>query len=167
YRESSVPLPPDTRQYAEALAADTPLDAVSLQLRVVQLMRTLAPEHARELFEWIALKPEAPACDTLLAPATDAYYLALAAIARDTFPATAAGRADALNFFELFAWRARLPSEMPSVARAIARLRKTHDEAAYFEGMLRLLLETSEGNARGFAVAGGETILRVAELAVA
>jgi hypothetical protein len=88
HRASSVPLPAATRQYAEALAADTPLDAVSLQLRVVQLMRTLDPAHARELFEWIALAPEPSGCETTLVPATDAYYLALAAIARDTFPRT-------------------------------------------------------------------------------
>lgn len=166
-RQTAAPLAVDTRQHAEALAGDTPLDAVSLQLRVVQLMRTLEPAHARELFEWIAMAPDAAGCATALVPDADAYYQALAAVARDSFPANTAGRADALNFFELFAWRAHLPSEMPAVARAVVRLRRTPEEAAYFERVLQILLETSNADARGFAVAGGQTILRVAELELA
>lgn len=164
YRRTSAPLPPDTRQHAEAIAADTPLDTLSLQVRVVQLMRLLHPVHARELFEWIALSVEPSACDSALVPALDEYYLALATLARETFPKTSAGRADALSFLELYLWRARLPSEMPAVVRALDRIRRTREEAAYFERLLYVLLESSNADPRGFSVAGADTVQRVTEL---
>ena len=167
YRRTSAPLPVDTRQHADALAADTPIDALSLQLRAVQLMRTLDPPHARELFESIALSIDPASCDTPLSPSVDDYYTALAAVARTTFPSTPEGRADALNFFELYLWRARLPSEIPAAAFAVARMRRTADEAAYFERALAVVLEAAAADARGFSNAGLEAVTRVVDLNLA
>jgi hypothetical protein len=167
YRRVAAPLPPDTRQQAEALAADARLDTVSLQLRVVQLMRLIAPAHARNLFEAIVVPVEAGACSSALVPAIDDYYAALGVLARETFPRSAIGRADALRFLELYLWRARLPSELPAVAKAIQQLPRTPEEAAYFERVLRVLMRTAETDARGFSVSGLELVRRFTELETA
>ena len=58
------------------------------------------------------------ACADPLVPSVDEYYIALGQIARLAYRRNSA---DALNFFELYLWRAHLPSEMPAVARAIQR----------------------------------------------
>ena len=71
YRRRSGPISPDTRQGAEALAADTRLNRVTLQLRVVGLMRFIDPERARELFGWIELTPDPDRCESPLVPALD------------------------------------------------------------------------------------------------
>jgi hypothetical protein len=167
YRRVAPPLPADTRQYAEALAADTPLDTVSLQLRAVQLMRMIDPLHARDMFEWISMPLEPGTCESALVPSVDDYYTALVALARDTFPRTPAGRADALRFLEFHLWRARLPSELPAVAKAIERLPRTREEAAYFEAVLRMLLLTAEKDTRGFAISGLDVVGRFAQLEAA
>lgn len=62
------------------------------------------PERARELFEWIDFDLSTGRCEDPLVPAVDEYYTTLSLVARRTF----ADRADALRFFELFLWRARL-----------------------------------------------------------
>ena len=77
--------------------------------------------RARDLFEWIDLNLAPGACADPLVPAVDDYYSTLGLIARTTY---AHNRADAMNFLELYAWRAHLPSEMPPIARAIQRFRQ-------------------------------------------
>src|SRR5580693_6468105 len=69
YRRGSVPMSTDTRQGADALAADTPLNRISLQVRAAEGMRHIDPDHARELFEWIDLNLEPGACESPLVPA--------------------------------------------------------------------------------------------------
>ncbi len=164
YRRVAAPISPDTRQGAEALAADTPLNRVALQVRSVQLMRFFDPVRARELFGWIELNLDADACESPLAPALDEYHLALATLARQTFPDTPQGRADALAFFELFLWRARVPSEVPAVARAMRRFRANADEAAYLEMLLRAMLENGERGPRAFSTSAIDIGSQISEL---
>src|SRR5207249_223741 len=84
--------------------------------------------------------------------------------ARTTY---ARNRADGLNFLELYAWRAHLPSEMPAVARTIQRFRQGPIEAAYLEGLLRLILQGSSTDAAGFSSAALDIISRVTDLQIA
>jgi hypothetical protein len=164
YRRTTTDMiPPDSRQGADRQASDTALTRVSLQIRVVQLMRSLDPRRARELFEWIELNLAPGACGDPLVPAVEEYYIALSQLAR-TF---GGNRANALNFFELYLWRAHLPSEMPSVVRAVQRFRSGRDEAAYLEGQFRLILEGSSADARGFSSANLDILSRTADLQTA
>src|SRR2546426_768686 len=114
----SRPSPPPPRQGADLLASSMSLNRVSLQVRAAQLMAFVDQRGARELFEWIDLNPSEGICEDPLVAAVDEYYTALSLLARTTFNGN---RGDALRFFELYIWRARLPSEMPAVARAMIR----------------------------------------------
>ena len=107
-RATTVQIPPDSRQGAQAFAYATALTRVTLQVRAVELMAFVDPQHARDLFEWIDLNLAAGPCADPLAPSVDEYYVALGQIARLAYPAN---YADSLNFFELYLWRAHLPSE--------------------------------------------------------
>ena len=102
-------------------------NTLSLQVRAAQMMAGIDPSRAREIFEWIELNLGPASCESLLVPSVDEYYTALSLLARTAF----ADRADGLRFLELYLWRAHLPSEMPSVARAVLRFQPKRDEAAY------------------------------------
>jgi len=162
YRRTSVGIPPDSRQGAMTLAAESTLNRVSLQVRSTQLLASDYPDRARELFEWIELNPEPTTCADPLVPALDEYYAALSAMARTTFDA--AHRDEALRFLELYLWRARLPTDMPSVARAILRFRPNADEAAYLEVAFRWILDLSAADARGFSAASLDIVSRSGDL---
>ena len=54
-RATTQQVPPDSRQGAQLFAYATALTRVTLQIRAVELMAFVDPEHARELFEWIDL----------------------------------------------------------------------------------------------------------------
>jgi len=151
YRLTAASTPPDSRQGAQVIASDTALTRVSLQVRIAQTMASVDPERGREMFEWIDLDLAPGRCESPLVPAVDEYYTALAVLARTTFGADMQGRSDALRFFNLYLWRAHLPSEMPAVARALRRFRPTIDEVAYLEGTFRWILETSLRDPRGFS----------------
>ena len=56
---------------AEALAGDTPLNRVMLQVLAAEAMRFVRAARAREMFGWIDVRHEASRCDTPLAPALD------------------------------------------------------------------------------------------------
>ena len=163
-RSSNQQIPPDSRQGAQAFAYATALTRVSLQVRAVQLMAYADPDRARELFEWIELNLAPGVCDDPFVPAVDDYYGALSLLARTAFGGE---RADALRFLELYAWRAHLPSEMPAVARAIARFRPRADEAAYLEVVFRLILEAGSNDAPGFSSAALDTVSRITDLQIA
>src|SRR5438105_3838534 len=47
--------PIDSRQNAQAIASSTALTRVSLQVRAAELMASVEPARAREMFEWIDL----------------------------------------------------------------------------------------------------------------
>jgi hypothetical protein len=160
-RSSTLIIPPDTRQGSQQFAYDTGLTRVSLQLRAIQMLAGVDPERARDLFEWIEVHPAPGACDDLLVAAIDEYYSALSVLARTTF---GANRADAVRFLELYLWRAHLPNEMPAVARALERFRPRADEAAYLEGLFRLILEGGVADARGFSSADLDIVTRVTDL---
>jgi len=165
YRRSTPQsIPPDTRQGAQLFAYATSLNRVSLQARAAQLMAYIDPGRARELFEWIDLDLAPAVCDDVVAPAVDEYYSALTLLARTTF---GDDRVAALRFFELFLWRARLPSEMPAVARALVRFQPTGAEAAYLESIFGFLLETGSIDARGFSTSALDIVSRSADLASA
>ncbi len=164
YRRASAPISPDTRQGADALAGDTPLNRITLQVRAAEGMRHIDQGRARELFEWIDLNLESGACESPLVPALDEYYGALATLARQTFPGNTEGRGDALRFFELYLWRARLPSEMPAVATAVRRLRRTRDEAAYLETILREILDNGARDPRVFSASAIDIVSKIADL---
>src|SRR5580765_4702496 len=85
YRRTSVGIPPDSRQGAMTIAAESTLNRVSLQVRASQLLAADFPARARELFEWIDVNPDPATCDDPLVPALDEYYAALSSLARTTF----------------------------------------------------------------------------------
>ena len=162
YRRTSVGVPQDTRQGAMTLAAESTLNRVSLQVRSTLLLAPDFPARARELFEWIDLNLDPASCSDPLVPAVDEYYAALAALARTTFDG--AHRDDALRFLELFLWRARLPTDMPSVARALLRFRPDRDEAAHLETAFRAILDLGALDPRGFSTATLDIVARSGEL---
>jgi hypothetical protein len=164
YRRTSAPISPDTRQGAEALAADTRLNRVSLQVRVVQLMRFIDPARARELFGWIELTLDPDRCEVPLVPALDEYYAALTALARQTFPDTPEGRSDGLSFFEMYLWRARSGSELPLVATAARRFHPDAGDAAYLQVLLNGILQNSERTPRAFATSALDIASKIADL---
>jgi hypothetical protein len=160
-RSSTASLQPESRQSAERFAYDSGLTRLTLQARAAQLLAFVDGGRARELFEWIdpALAPAN--CDDPLVPAADEYYSALSLLARTTF---AGDRAEAIRFLERHLWRARLPSEIPAVARAVQRFGPSLDEAIYLEGVVRWILEGSVHDPRGFSSASLDIISRVGEL---
>jgi hypothetical protein len=164
YRRAAMDAPPDTRQGSIAVASDTGLTRVSLQLRAVQQMAFIDPPRARELFDWIDLDLVQGSCDSPLVPVVDEYYSTLATVARTTFPATVDGRNDALRFLTLYLFRAHLPSEMPSVARTLRRFRPTREEALYLDSTFRWILESSFSDPRGFSGSSLDLIARMSEL---
>jgi hypothetical protein len=163
-RSTSQRIPPDSRQGAQLFASATALTRLTLQVRAVQLMVLIDPVRARDLFEWIDLDLAPGVCADPLVPAVDDYYSALGLIARTTY---GHNRGDAVNFFTFYAWRAHLPSEMAPVARTIQRFRRGTTEAAYLEGLLRLILQGSSTDAVGFASAALDIISRVSDLQAA
>ncbi|HEX3645385.1 MAG TPA: hypothetical protein VHT95_07240, partial [Vicinamibacterales bacterium] len=163
-RSTTQQLSPDSRQGAQLFANATALTRVTLQVRAVELMALVEPLHARDLFEWIELNLAPGACSDPLVPAVDEYYIALGQIARLAYRGNADG---ALNFFELYLWRAHLPSEMPAVARAIQRFPRGRDLAAYLEGLFRLILLGSSNDAPGSASATGDIIAKATDLQIA
>jgi hypothetical protein len=163
-RSTTQDIPPDSRQGAQLFANATALTRVTLQVRAVELMAFVEPLHARDLFEWIDLNLAPGVCADPLVPSVDEYYIALGQIARLAYGGNAAG---ALNFFELYLWRAHLPSEMPAVARAIQRFPRGRDLAAYLEGLFRLILLGSSNDGPGSASATGDIIAKATDLQIA
>jgi len=164
HRVTAVQTPPDSRQGAEVVAADTALTRLSLQVRAAHLMAFVNPARAREMFEWIDLDLAPGTCDSPIVSVADEYYTALAAIARGTFGRDTQGRSDALRFLNMYMWRAHLPTEMPALARALRAFRPTADEAIYLEGTFRWILESSLKDARSFSTVSIDLVQRVMEL---
>jgi len=160
-RNSTTPIPPDSRQGAQQLAFTTSLTRVSLQVRATQLMAFSDHARARELFEWIDLDVAPATCGDPLVPSVDEYYSALSLLARTTF---GDDRAEALRFLSLYLWRAHLPSEIPAVARALERFRPRPDEAPFLEGVFRWILIGGSSDARGFSSAALDIVSRTADL---
>ena len=106
------------------------------------------------MFEWIDFSLPPASCGELLIPVADEYYSALSTIARRTFPPGAAGRDRALRFLEANLWRARLPSELPAVMRAVRAFQPRGGEASYLEVSISALMERRERDARGFSAFG-------------
>jgi hypothetical protein len=162
-RSTTQQIPADSRQGAQLFAYATALTRVTLQVRAVELMAFVDPGHARDLFEWIDLNLAAGPCGDPLVPSVDEYYIALGQIARLAYPRNRVG---ALNFFELYLWRAHLPSEMPAVSRAIQRFPRSRDEAAYLEGLFRLILQGSTSDPPGFSSAALDITNRMTDLQI-
>src|SRR6266850_1553123 len=161
YRRSTPQsIPQETRQGAELLASAMSLNRVSLQVRAAQLMAFVDQRGARELFEWIDLNPSAGICEDPLVAAVDEYYTALSLLARTTF---GNDRSEALRFFELYLWQARLPSEMPAVARAVLRFDPRPAEIAYLETLLSSILETGVRDPRGFSASALDIVSRASD----
>jgi hypothetical protein len=164
YRRLALSVPPDTRQGAQSRAFDVPLTRVSLQLRIAQAMTSIDTARAREMFEWIDFNLEAGTCENALVPMVDEYYATLATLARTTFGTDTTARGDAVWFFNLYLWRAYLPTEMPAVARALRRFRPTREEALFLEGTLKWILESSMRDPRGFSSVSIDFVNRMMEL---
>jgi hypothetical protein len=130
-------------------------------VRATQLMALVDPGRARELFDWIDLGLSPSRCEDPLVAAVDEYYNAVSLLARTAF---GRDRTAALRFLELNLWRARLPSEMPAVARAVLRFQPTRDEAVYLEELVRWILEGGASDPRGFSDADLDIVTRVVEL---
>src|SRR4051812_40081424 len=74
YRRSTTQqIPADSRQGAQLFAYATALTRVTLQLRAVQLLASIEPLHARDLFEWIELNLAPGVCADPLVAAVDDY----------------------------------------------------------------------------------------------
>jgi len=165
YKRATPVAPFDSQAGAAARAYATGLDALTLQLRAVAGLVPINPARARELFEWITFYQPPSSCDSLLVPVADEYYATLATIARRTFDATAEGRASALRFFEIYLWRAHLPSEVPAVLRAVKTMRLARAEAGYFEGALSAIVDHVDTDPRGFSTFGLDIVPKMTELA--
>jgi hypothetical protein len=163
-RSTNLQIPADSRQGAQLFAYATALTRVTLQLRAVQLMSRIEPLHARDLFEWIELDLAPGACADPLVPAVDDYYGTLGSLAGSAY---ANNRGDGIQFLEYYAWRAHLPSEIPAVARAMQRFRQGPVEAAYLEGLLRLILQGSSLDGPGFSSAALDIVSRITDLQIA
>ena len=161
YRRTSARIPPESRQGAEVQAAETGLNRITLQARVVQLMATFAPARARELFEWMNLDVAPATCASPLVPAVDEYYLTMGLIARTAFRGAPI---EALQFFEYYLWRAFLPSEMPAVALAVQRFRPSAEDALHLQTLLATILERGDSDPRGFSTANVDIVGRYADL---
>jgi hypothetical protein len=160
-RSTTASLQPESRQSAQRLAHDTGLTRLTLQVRAAQLLAFTDAARARELFDWIDLNLAPGVCEDPLVPAVDEYYSALGVVARTAF---GADRTQAMRFFEQHLWRARLPEEMPAVARAVQRFRPTLDEAIYLESVVRWILQSSARDPRGFSSANLDIVSRLADL---
>ena len=165
HRRAAILLAPDTRQGALMQAYDTRLDRVSLQSRVVLAMLPLDPDRALELFEFIDVYLESARCEDPLIPVADEYYNALAQIARSMARQGDQARADAFQLLVLYLWRARLPSEMPAVVKAIRAFKPSVAEAAYLDETLRSILDHSVRDARGFSSVGIDLVQKISDLA--
>jgi hypothetical protein len=163
-RASTRQIPADSRQGAQVFAYATALTRLTLQVRAVELMTLVDPRHARELFEWIELNLAPGVCADPLVPSVDEYYSVLGLIARTSY---AVNSGDGLNFFQLYLWRAYLPSEMPAVARAIQRFPRGMIQATYLEELFRQILIGSSTDAPGFSSAAPDIISRLADLQIA
>jgi hypothetical protein len=161
YRRTALRVPPDSRQGAEVEAYDTGLNRATLQVRAVQLMLSLSPTRARELFEWMDVSPVAATCTDPLVPAVDEYYNLVSEIARRGFRTS---RLNAFQFLEFYLWRAHLPTEMPAVIAAIQRFRPTSLEMVQIEGFLDSVLGAGSFDARGFSAANVDIVGRMADL---
>lgn len=159
-RSTSQTISPETRQGVDLLASSMSLNRVSLQVRAAQLMAYVDQRSARELFEWIDLNPSEGICEDPLVAAVDEYYTALSLLARTTF---GSNRGEALRFFELYIWRARLPSEMPAVARAVVRFDPNPGEIPYFETLLSSILQTGSRDPRGFSASALDIVTRTSD----
>ncbi len=168
HRRTAILVSPDTRAGALLQTYDMHLDRVSLQVRVVSAMLSFDLARAIELFEWIDVDLHPAGCDDVLVPAADEYYAALTQIARTMArqgPRGSDARSDAFQFLVFHLWRARLPSEMPAVVKAIRGFDAAVAEAAYLGEALRTILEHSEPDPRGFSTAGLELVGRMSDLA--
>ena len=159
--------PIDSRAGGLTRAYATGLDVLTLQLRTTQAMVPVNPARARELFEWIDFYLPPASCDTALVPVADEYYAALATMARRTFGSRSIAEIDgsALRFFELYLWRAHLPSEMPAIATAVRAMRLSRFDAAYIEAALQAIVDRLDHDARGFSTYGLEIVAKISELA--
>ena len=160
-RRISSTVPPESRQFAEREAADTPLARIALQSRAVQMMAAVDPPRAIELFEWIDLSLAPASCGGMLVPVADEYYLTASVLARTAFPRD---RGEALRFLEYYLWRAHLPTELAAVALAVDRFRPTPAEATQLEGLLTSLMDAGSSDPRGFSVANADIVGRFADL---
>jgi len=160
-RSSMTSLQPESRQSARQFAYDSGLTRVTLQARAAQRLAFVDKARARELFEWIDVNFAPATCEDPLVPAVDEYYSTLSLLARTTF---GGDRGEAIRFLERHLFRARLPSEMPAVARAVQSFRPSLDEAIYLEGVVRWILEGSVRDPRGFSLASLDIIARLGEL---
>jgi hypothetical protein len=164
YRRSTPEsIPFDTRQGVQLAASAMSLNRVSLQVRAAQLMALVDARRARELFEWIDFDLSPTACEDPLVPAVDEYYSALSLLARTGF---GSDRDEALRFFVLYLWRARLPSEMPAVARAMVRFGPSASETPYFETIFTSLLDSGASDARGFSASMSDIVSRTADFQI-
>jgi hypothetical protein len=168
HRRTALLVSPDTRAGALLQTYDMHLDRVSLQVRVVAAMLSFDLARATELFEWIDLDLNPAGCDEVLVPAADEYYAALTQIARAMARRGALGsdaRSDAFQFLLFYLWRARLPSEMPAVVKAIRGFNAEAGEASYLGGALRTILGYGVPDPRAFSTAGLELVGRMSDLA--
>jgi hypothetical protein len=163
-RTSGQPISPDTRQGADLLAFSSALTRVSLQVRATRLLALVDLRRAADLFEWIELDLAPGRCEDPLVPDVEEYYSALSYLARTL---AHSNRGGGILYLELYLWRAHLPSEMPSVARAIQRFLPKVDEAIYLEGLYRALLDTSSNDPRGFSSSAPDIVSRTTDLQIA
>jgi hypothetical protein len=165
FKRAAPAAPIDSQAGGVARAYATGLDTLTLQLRAVAGLASVDAARARELFDAVSFYQPPATCDSPLVPVADEYYGTLATIARRTFANTAEGHAAALRFFEIYLWRAHLPSDIPAVVRAVRAMRLSRVEAGYFEDTLNAIVDHVDTDARGFATYGLDIVPKMTELA--
>ncbi|MEP7305117.1 MAG: hypothetical protein ABJA98_06330 [Acidobacteriota bacterium] len=165
FKRAAPAAPIDTQAGGIARAYATGLDTLTLQLRAIAGLASVDAALARELFDGVSFYQPPATCDSPLVPVADEYYGTLATIARRTFENTAEGHAAALRFFEIYLWRAHLPSEVSAVVRAVKAMRLSRVEAGYFEDTLNAIVDHFDTDARGFSTYGLDIVPKMTELA--
>jgi hypothetical protein len=165
YKRDAPTAPFESEAGSIARAYASGLNTLTLQLRVVAGLVPIDPARARQLFEWIDFSLPSASCASLLVPVADEYFSTLATVARRTFGRSVEERGDAIRFFQLYAWRIHLPSEVPPVLRAARTLGLSRTEAGAFDTTLSAMLEHLEIDPRGFSSYGLEIVRLMSELA--
>jgi len=116
------------------------------------------------MFEWIDFDLRPSSCQDPMVPALDDYYQTVAIVARSSFGTSAEQRAAALFFLELYSWKATRPTEMLSLAHAVAEYKPSADDAQYFESVVGWIFDRGEKAPREFATIGTDLVSTIGEL---
>ena len=148
----------DTRSWAIASGLRLQLDSLSIRCRVAQKMLDTDPDRARELFLTIMLPPaEPPRCEDALLPDTHIFFETAGFIADRSFPPSAGGQGDAIQFLEPVLRALSSPLEATAAAGtvrlALVRPTSSLEQRQKLLGIFTARLAEMAGGDRAFTYA--------------